>query len=68
MIQKKQKCYGHKEWFLMAITSINFWEITIPRTFMKRKMNQAFSRLRLSRLFLQATFVLQHAPRQIKKT
>ena len=29
---KIAKCYGHKEWFLLSITSINFWEITTPRT------------------------------------
>ena len=52
---------------LIVYNSINFWEITTPRTFKKRKMNQAFSRLILSRLFFQATFVLKHAPRPIKK-
>ena len=25
--KKKQKCYGHKEWVLLSITSKNFWEI-----------------------------------------
>ena len=63
----QKKCYRHNEWVLLSITSIKFWEITTDRTSKKRKLNQAFSRLRLSRLFWQATFVLQQAPRPIER-
>ena len=44
---KMVKCYRHKEWVLLSITCMKFWEITTVRTSMKRKLNQ----LRLSRLF-----------------
>ena len=32
MIQKWKKSYRHKEWVLLSISSINFWEITIAKT------------------------------------
>ena len=31
--------YWQKEWVLLSITSINFWEITTARTSKKRKLN-----------------------------
>ena len=45
---KWKQWYRHKEWVLLSITSIKFWEIKTARTFKKRKLNQAFSRSRLS--------------------